>query len=341
MLEVTPSARLNALTLARNIPVSVTAELTRRCPLGCRHCYLPETRGRARPGGELTAAQWKDILLQLAQAGALYLAFTGGEPLLRPDLAELCAYAKELNFDVRVFSTGLGLDRALALRLKKAGVSGFEISFYGRSVFHDGITGVKGSFARSLAAARLLKKAGIKVKMKTPLMKRNLAQAGWLRTLARREGFKISFDPVLTAANDGDAQALKLRLSAGQVAEAVKLLGAPRAAPAATSSLDFLCGAGRNVCSVGPAGELFPCLQLPVQLGSLAREKFAVIWKNGLWLKKWRGAGAKDVKDCLGCDSAAYCSRCPGVSLVEEGSAFAANKSACAMARANRKAAAA
>ena len=127
-----PSAKLNNLSLEHCVPVSVIAELTRRCPLSCLHCYLPETRGRAKAAGELNTAQWKDILEQLARAGALYLAFTGGEPLLRPDLPELCRRAKELHFDIRVFSTGLGLTAELAGELRAAGVSVFELSFYGR-----------------------------------------------------------------------------------------------------------------------------------------------------------------------------------------------------------------
>ena len=185
-----PSARLNSLTLAGNIPVAATLELTRRCPLSCLHCYLPETRGRVRAGAELTTAQWKSIISQLAGAGALYLVFTGGEPLLRPDLAELCRFATDLTLAVRIYSTGLGLTPAQAEEFKKAGVSAFELSLYGGPSAHDAITGVKGSFKRSLAAARLLKKAGLKVKLKTPLMKDNFLQAGRLRALAAREGFE-------------------------------------------------------------------------------------------------------------------------------------------------------
>jgi radical SAM protein with 4Fe4S-binding SPASM domain len=335
-----PSAKLNNLSLGQCVPVSVTIELTRRCPLSCLHCYLPETRGRALPARELTTAQWKRVLAQLAEAGALYLVFTGGEPLLRRDLADICAHAKKLNFDVRVFSTGLGLTRARALCLKKAGVSAFEISFYGRPPVHDGITGVKGSFARSLKAARLLEKAGIKVKVKTPLMKINLAQAGWLRSMAKREGFAIAFDPLVTAANDGNVFALKLRLSGPRLSEAVKLLGAaPTPVPAPLSfsphfsSVDFLCGAGRNVCALDPAGNLYPCLQLPVKLGNLAGRRFRDIWENAPWLKKWRSAGPADVPACARCRYADFCSRCPGISLIEKGSVFAPNEPACEMAK--------
>ncbi|HBB66900.1 MAG: hypothetical protein A2X28_04765 [Elusimicrobia bacterium GWA2_56_46] len=352
--EQSPAAKLNTLTLERNIPVSVTIELTRRCPLSCRHCYLPETRGRAAPGSELPAAQWGKILAQLAEAGALYLVFTGGEPLLRPDLAELCARAKKLKFDVRIFSTGLGMDGALALKLKKAGVSGFEISFYGRAQIHDAITGLKGSFEGSLSASRLLKKAGIKVRMKIPLMKTNLPQIGWLKALAKREGFGISFDPVITAASDGDDAALKFRLSSRQLAKAVNLLSlsssliphpsslpSPPSPPSVPlsfslhpSAFGFPCGAGRNVCAVDPGGELYPCLQLPVKLGNLKRERFAGLWKNSRWLKKWRSVGVKEMGKCASCPHIDFCSRCPGVSLIEEGDVFAPNKPACAMANA-------
>jgi radical SAM protein with 4Fe4S-binding SPASM domain len=344
MSAPSPSARLNALTLARNIPVSATIELTRRCPLSCAHCYLPETRGRAVPGRELTTTQWKKVMDRLAAAGTLYLVFTGGEPLLRADLPELCLYASELKFNTRIFSTGHGLTPPLARRLKKAGVAGFEISFYGSEAFHDELTGRSGAFSASLAAARLLKKAGIPVKMKMPLMRGNIGLAGRLKALARREGFSISFDPVITAANDGDRAALPLRLPPADLARAVRLLGrppepcVPTPAPGEVSpQYDFLCGAGRNVAAVGPDGELHPCLQLPVRLGNILKRSFRAIWGGSPWLKKWRKAGAAELKECAACPDAAYCSRCPGISLVEEGDVFAPNKPACALAAAYRK----
>ena len=343
-MSETPSARLNSLTLAGNIPVAVTLELTRRCPLRCVHCYLPETRGRAEAGRELSTGQWENIIGQLAGAGALYLVFTGGEPLLRPDLAGLCRFAKSLNLEVRVYSTGLGLTQAMAAKFKKAGVSAFELSFYGGPAAHDAVTGVKGSFGRSLASARLLKKAGLKVKLKTPLMKTNFSQAGWLKALAAREGFEISFDPVITAANDGNRSALALRLTGRRLEKAVSSLGPSAISPQALLTAgpsplaaDILCGAGRNVCAVGAGGELYPCLQLQVKLGNLTRKKFQAIWRSSAWLKKWRAAGFKDLKGCAGCADSDLCSRCPGVSLLEAGDALAPNKPACEMAKLQKK----
>ncbi len=335
MPDCLPSARLNALTLRKNIPVSVTAELTRRCPLSCLHCYLPETRGRRAPARELSTGQWERILAQLAAAGGLYLVFTGGEPLLRPDLPELCRRARELNFDVRVFSTGLGLTPGLAAELKAGGVSGFEISFYGRPAAHDRVTGLNGSFGRSLTAARLLKKTGVQVKMKVPLLTLNAGQSAWLRRLAAGEGFGISFDPVIAPGNDGNAANLKYRLPARRLAAAVKGLAPGQSAappPQAPRAPDFVCGAGRNVCAVGPDGALYPCLQLPVVLADLSKEKFQSAWKNSPWLKKWRRAGMGDIQKCRGCGLKEYCNLCPGISLLENGDALTPNSAACALA---------
>lgn len=336
----TPSARLNDITLARNIPVFVTIELTRRCPLSCRHCYLPETRGRAKPGRELGTVQWKKVISSLARAGGLYLVFTGGEPLLRADLPELCAYASARGFSVRVFSTGLPLDAVMAGRLAAAGLAAFEISFYGPPAAHDKVTGLRGSFERSLAAARLLKRTGVAVRMKTPLMRGNLRWAGWLRELAGREGFSISFDPVLAPANDGDGAPLRLRLPAAGLAAALRLDPPSRRRVQSvppSAGADLVCGAGRNVCSVAPDGTLSPCLQLPVKLGSLAARPFGKIWKGSAWLKKWRRTGAGDLPVCSGCKDKDFCARCPGISLLERGDVLAPNSQACAMAAAMRR----
>jgi radical SAM protein with 4Fe4S-binding SPASM domain len=339
MPEPSPSAKFNALTLERGVPAFVTAELTRRCPLVCRHCYLPETRGRAAAAPELNTAAWKRILEDIAGAGGLYLAFTGGEPLLRPDLPELCAFARGLRFDVRVFSSGHGLTPELAAALAAAGISAFEISVYGRPGTHETITGSSGSFGRSLAAAKLMRGCGVPVRLKMPLMADNSAQAGWVEKLAEAEGFTVSFDPVIAPANDGDGAALKHRLGGRPLAAAVARLDR---APAVAQepyplSFDLLCGAGRNVCAVGPDGTLYPCLQLPVKLGNLARRGFRDIWSSSRWLKKWRAAGEKDLKGCAGCADSAFCSRCPGISLLEEGDLFAPNKPACEMAAARRR----
>ncbi|MBI4802484.1 MAG: radical SAM protein [Elusimicrobia bacterium] len=331
--------KLTALTLEKNIPLTATIELTRRCPCRCAHCYLPETQGRKKiaAGKELGAAEWNGVFKQLAESGCLFLVFTGGEPLLRPDFAKICAHAGALNFAIRVFTTGFGLTDGLLRKLAETNVSSFELSLYGRKEIHDAITRRPGSFETALSAAKKLKAGGFKVKLKMPLMKSNCGQTGYLMRLCARHGFRYGFDPVIAPANDGLKETLKLRPSAASLERIFRdpRLNGPMMAQLKAGAVyeDFFCGAGKSAFSVDPYGGLYPCLQIPVPLGNLKKTPFLRLWKNSPWLKKWRGSKLSDLKQCAACRYASVCSRCPGISLLEEDDIMAPNKSACRFAK--------
>jgi len=334
------SARLNRVTLLDNIPLSAQLELTYRCPLACIHCYLPRGR-RASPKKELLERDWKGVIKDLKGLGSLSLIFTGGEPLLRPELPGLCLYAGKLGFEIRIFTSGAGLTPALIRALRPANISGFELSYYGRPAAHDAVTGTRGSCRMTLAAAKALKKAGFRVKLKTPVMRATAGELKYVARLAARNGFRRSFDPLLTLASDGGEANLARRVPGRALAA---LLADPLinpvelntcAAPAADSPV---CGAGRNTVSINPYGDVFPCLQLGVKLGNILRRPLPAIWKNSPWLKKWREVTVSDLKSCRSCPDLDFCSRCPGVSLLETGDINKPYQTACLMAAGARKA---
>lgn len=335
MAEKTPLlAELNRLSLEKCVPLTAVAELTRRCPLSCSHCYLPETRGRVRPGRELTAGQWLGIFRGLARLGSMNLVLTGGEPLLRPDLPAIAAGAAGLGFGVTVFTTGLTAGRKELAALKKAGVSGFELSLYGRPAVHDRIAGLSGSQRRTLAAARLMRRMGFNVKVKCPLMSVNSGEAGYVTRLARRNGFARSFDIAIAPGNDGDRSGLKFKLPARRLKE---LLALPELKPEPAQdggSGDLVCGAGRNTVAFAPDGTVYPCLQLPVPLGKASSKRIGGIWRNSSWLKKWRQSGRADLRKCAACRLWDVCSRCPGLALLEDGDLMGPSSQACRAARA-------
>jgi len=338
------SARLNRLTLLENIPLGAQLELTYSCPRRCLHCYLPQTRGRgpARPARELSAAEWESVIRELRDLGGLFLTLTGGEPLLRKDLPRLARYATKLGFEIRIFTSGAGLTGGLIKKLRGTNVSRFELSFYGRPAVHDAITGVKGSCVRTLAAAKALKKAGFKVKLKSPLMRATAGELKYIIRLAARNGFERSFDPVLTLASDGEASNRARRLPDRELAAILedREINPPAENPCAMPAADSpVCGAGRNTVSINPYGDVFPCLQLGAKLGNVRRRRLAYIWKNSPWLKKWRKVTMADIKECRNCADLDFCSRCPGVSLQEAGDICKPYKTACVIAKAVRKAA--
>src|SRR5207302_4498395 len=97
-----PADWLFRTSVARHIPLSVHIDLTMRCNEHCVHCYRVIEQ---RP--ELTTAELKALLDDVARAGTLYLLFSGGEIFLRPDLFDLIEHARRLHFDVRLKSNAL------------------------------------------------------------------------------------------------------------------------------------------------------------------------------------------------------------------------------------------
>ena len=90
--------RLATLSLARGVPLSAHVDLTMRCNERCVHCYRVV---ESRP--ELTGDEVRGLLAELAEAGTLYLTFSGGEIFLRADVLDLVAHAKRLRFDVAAY----------------------------------------------------------------------------------------------------------------------------------------------------------------------------------------------------------------------------------------------
>jgi pyrroloquinoline quinone biosynthesis protein E len=108
-------------------PLSLIAELTHRCPLHCLYCSNPiELRKAAE---ELTTEDWDHVFREAAALGVLQLSLTGGEPLVRKDLAELIASGHRSGLYVNMITSGVGLTEARLAELVKAGLEHLQLSF--------------------------------------------------------------------------------------------------------------------------------------------------------------------------------------------------------------------
>jgi len=326
-----PSEKLSLVTRSKCVPLIAVVELTRRCNLKCRHCYIDAPRN---PNGELSTAKVKVLLSQLAASGCLNLVFTGGEIFLRGDLIELCVYARSKGFDLRLFTNGTLIDACKAKALSKLGLGGVEISLYGREAAHDKVTGVKGSFSRTVAAVNMLNEYGIHLTIKCPLMKMNFAQRKWMLSFAEKLGAQLRFDATIAPKDNGDKSVLKYRLSGRQMSRLFsdpEISGEP---PAADGDPDFTCSAGRNMVTIGFDGEVYPCLQLRTPLGNVKKQVFSKIWSDGNpGLSAFRKLSIKDFPKCLNCDLALICRRCPGIALLEDKTLTGPSAIACKIAR--------
>jgi radical SAM protein with 4Fe4S-binding SPASM domain len=325
------SERLVERSMALAIPLSAHVDLTMRCNERCVHCYRVV---EDRP--ELTTAEVKALLADLARAGTLYLTFSGGEIFLRPDLFELIAEAKRLRFDLRLKSNALLITDGRARRLRELGVRQVDVSVYSVDpAVHDGITKIPGSLERSLAALGRLRAAGVGVKINCPLMRANVDGYRAVRALAERLGVACGIDPMITARNDGDLGTVRLRIGR---ADARRVLSdaslspdpLPTAVPEVRPDLDDVaCGAGHNACYVSAYGDVMPCVALPLACGNVRERPFAEIWSDSRGMREVRAIRVRSLPTCARCEAAAFCTRCPGQALVEDGDLYGPSRAAC------------
>lgn len=168
------SARLpsHLLQFAADKRPVVVWNITRRCNLKCVHCYAL-AKNRAFDN-ELTTAQGKALLDDLAAFGVPVILFSGGEPMVRKDLPELAAYAVEKGMRAVISTNGTLITPEKARILKQIGLSYVGISLDGMQAVNDRFRGVRGAFAAAMQGIENCKAAGIKVGLRFTINKFNL-----------------------------------------------------------------------------------------------------------------------------------------------------------------------
>lgn len=163
---------LKPVKAARKMPGPVVIwNLIRRCNLRCKHCYSTSLDIDFKD--ELSTEQIKATIDDLKVAHVPVLILSGGEPLLRPDIYEITAYAKEKGFYVALSTNGTLIDETNIAQIKAADYQYVGISIDGLEEFHDEFRRQEGSFKTSMHAIKLCKEAGIKIGMRLCLTKEN------------------------------------------------------------------------------------------------------------------------------------------------------------------------
>ena len=152
----------------------VVWNVTRRCNLKCLHCYA-----HARDeefSGELSTSQGKAVLDDLAAFGSPVVLFSGGEPLVRPDLIELAEYAVAKGMRAVISTNGTLINSRIAGDLKKVGLSYVGISLDGLDEVNDRFRGVKGAFRKAMEGITACRDAGIKVGLRFTMNRLNVLE---------------------------------------------------------------------------------------------------------------------------------------------------------------------
>jgi len=172
--------------VSTNHPTTLLAEITHRCPLHCPYCSNPLSMVGAH--NELGAEDWKRVFSQARELGVLQLGLSGGEPLVRPEVEELAAHAHTLGLYTTLVTSGVGLTRPRAEKLREAGLEHIQISIQDSDqATADHIAGMS-AVRQKLAAAAVVRELGFAFSINIVLHRANIDRIGEMIELAASLG---------------------------------------------------------------------------------------------------------------------------------------------------------
>jgi radical SAM protein with 4Fe4S-binding SPASM domain len=315
-------------------PETVHLAITTRCNLACPGCYVPHFA----TGPELGAAELRALIDQWARMRVFQLAVGGGEPLLRQDLFDVLAYARERGIVPNLTTNGTLLTPDAVRHLEQAGVARVNLSWCG--------PGGRGQGRAVVRALRLLLdstlRVGVNLLVTRALLPRLPQALARLQALGVRQVTILRPKPPAIPSQVGAAwyEANRLRradllclrdvlngwqgiLHLEVDSALVGLMGDTDAATLCWRGIHG-CAAGRRICTVWPDGRVSPCSFLAdVSAGSVRRTPFAELWRRGKGWEALRDPTARPQGGCAGCEAAVQCGGARCVARYERGDPFA------------------
>lgn len=168
-------------------PMWLVLELTYRCPLKCVWCNNPLDFNNYA-SKELSTEEWKRVLREGRELGALQLGFSGGEPMLRDDLEELVKEADRLGYYTNLITSGVGLTPSRLSALKKAGLKQIQLSIQSAERgFTDRLVGTRAHDIK-LEVAKRIKDEGFPMVLNVPVFRQNIDQVEQILAMAEEIG---------------------------------------------------------------------------------------------------------------------------------------------------------
>ena len=330
------------------VPHVVAWNLTRRCNLECAHCYI-SAGPRESATAELDTAACLAVADQLLAVNpAPLLILSGGEPLLRDDLAEIARHASARGATVVVGTNGTLLTDQRIAALQEAGVRGVAVSVDSlRPRYHDNFRHGKGSLAETQTSLARLRARRLDFIIQTTVTKGNRAELARLVEWSAGQG-AVSFNcyflvstgrgASLTDLAPADYEAVLADLTRWQREYRGRMLLRAKCAPhfmrhvhqadpdSPILNYETRCPCGTQYCRVTPDGKVTPCPYIPEVAGDLSAQTFSDIWRGSALFRRLRGGGPLGGK-CGTCEYRKLCGGCRARALAVSGDLLAADPS--------------
>ena len=299
-------------------PLDAVIELTLQCPLRCRHCYNFDRNVPKKNEGGLTRLEVIRLISELADAGTLFLAFTGGEPLLCKDLEEYIRVARQHHFVTRIKTNAVLLTEERIVSLKNAGLNDLDISLYGSTdEVYQKFTDIRSGFTKVSSAVELLIKAGFKPTMNIILHRQSVHQLDEMIRFCEFNALPINVSLEITDRQDGTSTNDYI-LTREQYIEIMKGPHGQRFL-AQNKGGGLQCPCAVTNCGISYSGKVYPCIGAPIEAGNIREKSFGEIWNHSGVFKKIRNIKNEDFKDCFTCTDKHFCQRSSGSAYTNTG----------------------
>ncbi|MCB2186894.1 MAG: radical SAM protein [Deltaproteobacteria bacterium] len=277
---------LISLAEGRPVPVIANFAVTAKCPCNCWHCSFASREKKK----ELSTAELRQAIGQVQALGASVIGFTGGEPLLRPDLEEIIASVGPDSTPL-LFTTGFELDRARVRRLKEAGLKMPVVSLdHHTAAVHDRGRRRAGMFDTALKALELFREEGFYVSVSfVPTRELMDDPADLWRTIEffRAQGVNDMrlTSPILSGRLTARPEEKLTPANVAAIHDIQRKCTTTPGYPGVfaydyfESQRFYGCGAGFNYLFVDAEGNVCPCDFTMISLGNLREAPLAEIWQ--------------------------------------------------------------
>lgn len=298
-------------------------ECTLRCNMRCRHCGSDCKISTVHP--DMPFADFEKVLLRIREAydpGKILVILSGGEPLMRDDLAVCGRQISRLGFPWGLVSNGRLMSPARIDELLKAGMRTATISLDGLEDDHNWMRGIPDAYVHAVEAIRILAGKGIAFDVVTCVNRRNFPHLDELKELLVSLGVKrwriFTIFPVGRAASDPE-----LQISVSQYRELMDYIVATRKEGRIHLSYGcegflgsyegkvrdhlFSCQAGLSIASVRIDGAISGCTSIRSRFdqGNIDSDDFVDVWENRF--APFRNHSQFRTQECAACKWWKWC----------------------------------
>ena len=298
---------------------------TNQCNLKCRHCYQD---AGSQKNAELTTEEGKKLIDEIARAGFKIMIFSGGEPLMRPDIYELVAHAASKGLRPVFGTNGMLITKEVAQKLKDSGAAAMGISLDSLDPKkHSEFRGHPDAYEKTVQGMKNCREVGLPFQIHTTVMDWNKHEVCSMIDFAVEMGAMAQYLFFLIPVGRG----VYIEDTAVEVMEYENLLRnimtkqkevnipiKPTCAPQFTRVAKQLdveldrrftrgCLAGLTYCIISPVGKVRPCAYMTEEAGDVHETPFDEIWKNSELFKTLRTQAYKGT-----CGTCGYKNVCGG-----------------------------